>query len=211
MDQPAHAYSGNRCAMTRYVVVRFAGPRFLMRLLVLALNFKKDGMMNRSTSWILGSLAAAIWMIGLTGCQPAPPPGGGAGTPTTTSPAAHDHDHDHGEDGHDHGDHGHDHGEGGEAGEAESDGETGLTDKQKQRIAEAMSELSEEDRALAVAQEICPVGDSPLGLMGKPVKIDVNGRAVFLCCDGCEDAIKEEPDKYLAVLDEHAKKRAGGE
>ena len=68
-------------------------------------------------------------------------------------------------------------------------------------IALAMAELSPEDRTLAMAQKLCPVGDSPLGSMGKPVKVSVKGRAVFLCCDGCERAVKEDPDAILAKLD----------
>ena len=42
--------------------------------------------------------------------------------------------------------------------------------------------------------------------MGKPCKVVVTTvagkeRTVFLCCAGCETAIKEDPDKYLAKLD----------
>ena len=39
-----------------------------------------------------------------------------------------------------------------------------------------------------------------LGSMGKPVRIVVKGRAVFLCCEMCEGPIKAEPDKYLSRL-----------
>ena len=46
----------------------------------------------------------------------------------------------------------------------------------------------------------CPVSGQRLGLMGKPVKITVKGQEVFLCCDGCEEAIKNDPDTYLAKL-----------
>ena len=62
------------------------------------------------------------------------------------------------------------------------------------------SQLSEDDRALAQKQKICPVSGQPLGSMGKPYKVTVKGQDVFLCCQGCEDAIKSEPDKYLAKL-----------
>jgi hypothetical protein len=66
--------------------------------------------------------------------------------------------------------------------------------------AEALAQLSPEDRALAEKQKVCPVSGKPLGVMGKPIKITVKDRTVFLCCPGCEDAIKKEPDKYLAKL-----------
>ena len=73
-------------------------------------------------------------------------------------------------------------------------------------IKEAMAQLSEEDRAAAEAQKICPVTGAALGSMGKPCKVTVTTgageeRTVFLCCAGCESAIKENPDKYLAKLD----------
>ena len=61
-------------------------------------------------------------------------------------------------------------------------------------------ELSVEDRALAEKQKVCPVSGERLGAMGKPVKITVKGQTVFLCCAGCENAIKKDPDKYLAKL-----------
>ena len=64
----------------------------------------------------------------------------------------------------------------------------------------ALAALSEDDRALAVAQKTCPVTDEPLGSMGTPVKLTVKDRDVFLCCPGCKGAITEDPDKYLAKL-----------
>ena len=42
--------------------------------------------------------------------------------------------------------------------------------------------------------------NKPLGSMGTPARIVVAGRVVFLCFDGCEDALKREPAKYLAKL-----------
>lgn len=69
------------------------------------------------------------------------------------------------------------------------------------KVEKAMAELSAEDRAAAERQRICPVSGGPLGSMGKPYKVQVKGRDVFLCCKGCEDAIKKDPDKFLAKLD----------
>jgi hypothetical protein len=67
------------------------------------------------------------------------------------------------------------------------------------------AKLSEEDRKLAEKQKVCPVTGERLGSMGEPIKVTVKGRAVFLCCKGCIDEIKTNPDKYLAKLDEQAK------
>lgn len=66
--------------------------------------------------------------------------------------------------------------------------------------AEAFAELSQPDRALAEKQKVCPVSGEPLGSMGRPYKVTVKGQEVFLCCQGCEDKIKENPEEYLAKL-----------
>lgn len=67
-------------------------------------------------------------------------------------------------------------------------------------IANALASLSAEDRAVAEKQKMCLVGGEPLGSMGAPVKVTVQGRDVFVCCEGCTDALKADPDKFLAKL-----------
>ncbi len=78
---------------------------------------------------------------------------------------------------------------------------TSLSPKQLAEVEKALAELPDEDRALAVKQQICPVGDMPLGSMGKPLKVDVAGRSVFICCEGCREQLLDEPDKFFAKLD----------
>src|SRR5690606_6737623 len=52
-----------------------------------------------------------------------------------------------------------------------------------------LAELSGPDRALAKSQKACPVSGEPLGSMGAPIKVTVEGRSLFVCCEGCvEDA-----------------------
>jgi hypothetical protein len=58
--------------------------------------------------------------------------------------------------------------------------------------------LSAEDRAVVNKQKVCPVTQKPLGSMGPPVRVAVQGRIVFLCCEGCEAALKRNPEKYLS-------------
>ncbi len=58
------------------------------------------------------------------------------------------------------------------------------------------------DQELIAKQKTCPVTDEPLGSMGKPVKVVVKGRTVFLCCAGCKKKLLADPDKYLKKLDE---------
>lgn len=67
-------------------------------------------------------------------------------------------------------------------------------------VAKALSQLSPEDRAAAEKQKVCPVTDEPLGSMGKPVKVTVKDRDVYLCCEGCRETIEGDPDKFLAKL-----------
>ncbi len=72
------------------------------------------------------------------------------------------------------------------------------------KITAAFTKLSSEDRALAKKQRICPVTELPLGSMGAPPKVDVNGRPVFICCEGCRNRLLGDPVKHLAKLPEEA-------
>ena len=64
--------------------------------------------------------------------------------------------------------------------------------------------LSPEDRQLAKIQKLCPVTDLPLDSMGGPVKVLVEGRSVFICCEGCRESLLSDPAKYLAKLKKEA-------
>ncbi|MCH5376416.1 MAG: hypothetical protein JJ992_20805, partial [Planctomycetes bacterium] len=69
----------------------------------------------------------------------------------------------------------------------------------EERIA-ALSALDVNDRLLAAEQRICPVTKMPLGSMGVPVKVDVRGRTIFICCEGCRKRLLADPAKYVAEL-----------
>ena len=88
---------------------------------------------------------------------------------------------------------------------AVEDGEAQLTEAEKEEIRKAMEPLSDADRALAEAQVICPVTEVRLGSMGMgtPIKLDIEGRTVFICCEGCRDSWVNEPDKYFKILDDY--------
>jgi Cu(I)/Ag(I) efflux system membrane fusion protein len=60
--------------------------------------------------------------------------------------------------------------------------------------------LSKADTALVNKQRICPVTGLPLDSMGGPMPIVVQGRRVFICCEGCESSFQKEPEKFLAKL-----------
>ena len=63
------------------------------------------------------------------------------------------------------------------------------------------TELSDADAALAKQQGVCPVGGDTLGAMGKPYKVTIQGKTIFLCCSGCEEELRKNPEKYLSKLE----------
>ncbi|HEX7380031.1 MAG TPA: hypothetical protein VF278_23120 [Pirellulales bacterium] len=66
-------------------------------------------------------------------------------------------------------------------------------------ISEALAELSKADRAAAEAQRYCAVRTGHrLGSMGAPVKVNVAGQEVFVCCRGCS---KKATANATATLD----------
>lgn len=129
--------------------------------------------------YILVATALAVFSLGFAGCKK----DDAGGDDKTTQASGHDHDHDHVHD-HDH-DHGHDHGE------VDADD-----------VKANLAKLSEEDRGLAQKQQVCLVGDEPLGAMGVPEKVDVDGTPIFICCAGCKQEILTNKEKYLALLAE---------
>jgi hypothetical protein len=70
------------------------------------------------------------------------------------------------------------------------------------KIKAAMAKLSEADRKLAEAQRYCPAEpENRLGSMGPPVKLEVGGKPVFLCCAGCRDHALADPKATLAEVE----------
>ncbi|MEZ6096111.1 MAG: efflux RND transporter periplasmic adaptor subunit [Pirellulaceae bacterium] len=80
-----------------------------------------------------------------------------------------------------------------------------LTAAELEEIRLAMEPLSAADRQLAEAQVICPVTEVRLGSMGMgtPIKLEIDGRTVFICCEGCRDSWVADPEKYFKILDDY--------
>lgn len=57
------------------------------------------------------------------------------------------------------------------------------------------------EQEAALKQAVCPISGDHLGSMGTPFKITAEGRTFYLCCDGCEDKVKENPKAAIAKLD----------
>jgi len=77
------------------------------------------------------------------------------------------------------------------------------------KIKVALAKLSKEDRELAELQKFCPVlAASRLGGMGTPVKLNIEGKTVFLCCSGCTKKALSNPNATLETVErlktEHA-------
>lgn len=79
-------------------------------------------------------------------------------------------------------------------------GESALSPAQQAEIRRRILELPEKDRAAAMTQRLCPVTGAPLGSMGKPIALTVGDRRVFICCAGCEAALRDNPAEYLSKL-----------
>ncbi|MGB7326651.1 MAG: hypothetical protein WBD31_17375 [Rubripirellula sp.] len=69
-----------------------------------------------------------------------------------------------------------------------------------EQVREGVFQSTLADANAIAIQKTCPVMDEPLGGMGVPGKVNVNGKAVYICCPGCAKKLAAEPDKYLAAL-----------
>ncbi len=72
-----------------------------------------------------------------------------------------------------------------------------LTGERLAKVVAGLDKLTPDERKRAVAQRLCPIQGKPLGLMGKPVELPLNGGTVFLCCKACEDDAKADPKGTL--------------
>jgi len=69
-----------------------------------------------------------------------------------------------------------------------------------EKVKENLAKLPPEDQKLAAQQKVCPITGLQLGSMGVPVKITLKGQTVFLCCPGCVEAAKKDPEKTLKKI-----------
>jgi Cu(I)/Ag(I) efflux system membrane fusion protein len=68
------------------------------------------------------------------------------------------------------------------------------------RLANRMQAAGTTDEELIASQKKCPVTGADLGSMGPPLKIKVDNKEVFLCCQACEKPLRENTEKHLAKL-----------
>jgi hypothetical protein len=73
---------------------------------------------------------------------------------------------------------------------------------QEKEITAVLETLPPADRALAESQRFCvTMPHERLGAMGTPTKITLNGKPVFLCCEGCEKKAKASPRATLQAVE----------
>ncbi|HJT35090.1 MAG TPA: heavy metal-binding domain-containing protein [Pirellulales bacterium] len=70
---------------------------------------------------------------------------------------------------------------------------TDTSEEEAAAIREALAELSPADRRSVGLQKTCPITGLALGSMGVPLKIEVGGRTVWICCEGCRKKAREMP------------------
>jgi Cu(I)/Ag(I) efflux system membrane fusion protein len=66
------------------------------------------------------------------------------------------------------------------------------------RLSENEKAAKLDDKALAALQKICPVTGLKLGEMGPPVRTELKGSPVLLCCKNCPPDFEEKADYYFA-------------
>lgn len=121
---------------------------------------------------VIIALLSLVWMASTQGCSSKESAAPSDASQTTDAP----HPASPAEDKHDHGDH------------MSSDVQANL------------AKISKSDRTAVEKQQHCPVSGEQLGAMGAPIKVDVEGRQVWLCCESCKDSLLTDPDKYLSKL-----------
>lgn len=130
--------------------------------------------MFRSWKLIVGVLSLGTLTVG---CQTQSPPSSTA----SSAQQAHDDSDGHHKDGTDHEDH--------QDAAAEA------------KVSAALGKLTAEDRPLAEAQKFCAVmSHQRLGSMGTPIKFEIKGEPVFICCAGCKAKALKNPDETLAKV-----------
>jgi hypothetical protein len=94
--------------------------------------------------------------------------------------------------------------------EALEDGKATVAKAEKlKKASAAIAKLPAADQVLAEAQIFCPIAKgSRLGSMGTPMKLMLEKKPVFICCQSCEDSARENSRATLAKVEEIKKANA---
>ena len=72
-----------------------------------------------------------------------------------------------------------------------------------EKRAERMSQGSAQVAGQTITQKFCPVTGDPIR---KNVYVDYKGRRIYFCDPACVGMFKQDPEKYLKILDEQEAK-----
>ena len=61
----------------------------------------------------------------------------------------------------------------------------------------------------ASAQRLCPVTGEELGSMGPPIPVTISGHTIQVCCEACVAAVRRNPAKYLAKVEDELNSASG--
>jgi hypothetical protein len=76
---------------------------------------------------------------------------------------------------------------------------TGVTKPSVPQNMQGIALLPVADQKLALAQRTCLVTGDLLGSDGKPVKVQIRGRTVFVCCKDCVADLRANPNEFLSA------------
>ena len=72
--------------------------------------------------------------------------------------------------------------------------------KESDEISAAIAELPSDEQVIAKGQQFCALlPENALGSMGRPIKLMIDGKPVFVCCDGCREAALKDPKTTLRM------------
>jgi YHS domain-containing protein len=65
--------------------------------------------------------------------------------------------------------------------------------------------------AVNVGNKVCPVSGEPIDPSSgmEAVTVEHNGKIYNLCCAGCEDKFKSDPEKYSKIAEDEAVQKTG--
>ncbi len=61
----------------------------------------------------------------------------------------------------------------------------------------AATPLPPVQQASTARQEYCPVTGAKLGSMGTPIPVAIGSQTVYVCCAGCVEKLRQNPEQYL--------------
>ena len=78
-----------------------------------------------------------------------------------------------------------------------------LGEREHDHSAHKMAMPEKTAAAVEVGNELCPVTGEKVGAMGPAIQYEHNGKIYNLCCAGCVEEFKANPEKYSKIAEEN--------